>query len=104
LLLALGTKGLAQHSTGTSPIAAQGLGNPRTRSVRITSSEVTDPDVAVSPDGKWMVITALGHLFRLSTAGGPTQQLTSGPYYDGNVTRSLVRTISEPSYMAKFLD
>ena len=82
LLVALGTIGLAQHTTGTPPIAAQGPGDPPTRSVRITSSEVTDPDVAVSPDGKWMIITALGHLFRLSTAGGPTQQLTSGPYYD----------------------
>jgi len=74
LLFALGTTGFAQHTTGN--------GDPPTRSVRITSSEVTDPDVAVSPDGKWMVVTALGHLFRLSTSGGPTQQLTSGPYYD----------------------
>ena len=82
LLFALGTTGLAQHTTGTPAIAVQGPGDPLTRSVRITSSEVTDPDVAVSPDGKWMIITALGHLFRLPTAGGPTQQLTSGPYYD----------------------
>ena len=82
LLFALGTTGLAQHTTSTPPIAVQGPGDLPTRSVRITSSEVTDPDVAVSPDGKWMIITALGHLFRLSTAGGPTQQLTSGPYYD----------------------
>jgi Tol biopolymer transport system component len=74
--------GSAQHITGTPPAAVQGLGKPPIRSVRITSSQVTDPDVAVSPDGKWMIITALGHLFRLSTAGGPTQQLTSGPYYD----------------------
>jgi hypothetical protein len=63
LLFALETTGLAQHTTGTPPIAVQGPGDPPTRSVRITSSEVTDPDIAVSPDGKWMIITTLGHLF-----------------------------------------
>ena len=82
LLFALGTTALAQPSIGTPPNAVQRPGNPAPRSLRITTSEVTDPDVAVSPDGQWMIITALGHLFRLSTAGGPAQQLTSGLYYD----------------------
>jgi dipeptidyl aminopeptidase/acylaminoacyl peptidase len=53
-----------------------------TRSVRITTKEVTDPDVAVSPDGSWLVFTALGHLFQLPAAGGATKQLTSGPFCD----------------------
>jgi hypothetical protein len=34
-----------------------------TRLIRITTKEVTDPDVAVSFDGKWLIFTALGHLF-----------------------------------------
>jgi len=53
-----------------------------TRSIRITTKEVTDPDVAVSPDGSWLVFTALGHLFRVPAAGGAAKQLTSGPSYD----------------------
>ena len=55
---------------------------PLTRSIQITTKEVTDPDVAVSSDGRWLVFTALGHLFQLPVAGGATKQLTSGPYYD----------------------
>jgi len=53
-----------------------------TRSIRIATQEVTDPDVAVSSDGRWLVFAALGHLFQLPAAGGATKQLTSGPYYD----------------------
>ena len=65
-----------------APALAQGNENPPTRSIRISTEEVTDPDVAVSPDGRWLVFTALGHLFRLPTTGGAAKQLTSGPYYD----------------------
>jgi dipeptidyl aminopeptidase/acylaminoacyl peptidase len=61
---------------------AQGVGSPLTRSITITIKEVTDPDVAVSSDGSWLVFTALGHLFQLPVAGGVAKQLTSGPYYD----------------------
>jgi Tol biopolymer transport system component len=67
---------------GVAPALAQGVVSPPTRSIKITTKEVTDPDVAVSPDGNWLVFTALGHLFRLPAAGGAAQQLTSGPYYD----------------------
>ena len=65
-----------------APALAQNVENPPTRSLRISTKEVTDPDVAVSSDGRWLVFTALGHLFRLSAAGGVAKQLTFGPYYD----------------------
>ena len=65
-----------------APASAQGAESPPTRSIRIATKEVTDPDVAVSPDGSWLVFTALGHLFRLPATGGAAEQLTSAPYYD----------------------
>jgi Tol biopolymer transport system component len=65
-----------------APALAQSVVSPPTRSIKITTKEVTDPDVAVSPDGSWLVFTALGHLFRLPVTGGAAQQLTSGPFYD----------------------
>ena len=43
-----------------------------TRTVEIDTGEITRPDVAVAPDGSWLVFTALGHLIRLSTDGGTT--------------------------------
>ncbi|MCK5351948.1 PD40 domain-containing protein [bacterium] len=55
-----------------------------TISVEIESTEVTRPDVAVSPNGKWMIFNALGHLFRLPVEGGEAQQLTFGPYFDSD--------------------
>ncbi len=61
---------------------AQNVENPPTRSIKISTKEITDPDVAVSPDGRWLVFTALGHLFQLPTTGGEAKQLTTGPYYD----------------------
>ncbi len=60
----------------------QNVENPPTQSLRISTKEVTDPDVSVSSDGSWLVLTALGHLFQLSTTGGVAKQLTFGPYYD----------------------
>ena len=61
---------------------AQSVENPPTRSVKISTKEVTDPDLAVASDGRWLVFTALGHLFQLSTTGGAARQLTFGAYYD----------------------
>jgi WD40 repeat protein len=61
---------------------AQNVENPPTRSIRLSTKEVTDPDVAVSSDGRWLVFTALGHLFQVPTTGGAAKQLTFGPYYD----------------------
>ena len=65
-----------------SSALAQDAENPPTRSIKISTKEVTDPDVAVSSDGSWLVFTALGHLFQLPTTGGEAKQLTFGPYYD----------------------
>jgi dipeptidyl aminopeptidase/acylaminoacyl peptidase len=66
----------------TAQAQGQGLESAPTRAIRITTKEVTDPDVAVSADGRLLVFTALGHLFQLSTTGGSAKQLTFGPYYD----------------------
>ena len=40
--------------------------------------------MTVSPDGDWLVFTALGHLLRVSESGGAAEQLTSGPWYDSD--------------------
>ncbi|MCH8145396.1 MAG: PD40 domain-containing protein [Gemmatimonadetes bacterium] len=52
------------------------------RTIEFETSEVTTPDVALSPDGEWLIFTMLGHLFRLPVEGGTAEQLTFGPYYD----------------------
>lgn len=51
-------------------------------SLEFTTHEVTDPDVAVSPDGTLLVFTLAGHLFRVPIAGGEAEQLTFGIAYD----------------------
>jgi imidazolonepropionase-like amidohydrolase/Tol biopolymer transport system component len=50
--------------------------------VEFETTEITAPDVAVSRDGRWLIVTMLGHLFRLPKEGGQAEQLTFGPYYD----------------------
>jgi imidazolonepropionase-like amidohydrolase/Tol biopolymer transport system component len=52
------------------------------RTIEIETTEVTAPDVAISPDGQWLIFTMLGHLFRLPVEGGEAEQLTFGPYHD----------------------
>lgn len=54
------------------------------KSVRIEIDEITRPDVAVSQSSDFLVITALGHLFRVPTGGGEAEQLTFGPYFDSD--------------------
>ena len=54
------------------------------RTIQFETTEVTAPDVAVSPDGEWLIFTMLGKLFRLPSAGGEAEQLTFGPYYDND--------------------
>ena len=71
-----------------APARAQSVESPPTRTIRVATKEVTDPDVAVSSDGRWLVFTALGHLVQLPAAGGATKQLTSGPFYDSEPTIS----------------
>ena len=68
------------------PLTAQD--NDGWRTIEFATTEVTDPDIAVSPDGKWLIFTMLGHLFRLPVAGGEAKQLTFGPYYDTDVEYS----------------
>ena len=52
------------------------------RTIEFETTEVTRADVALSPDGHWLVFTMLGHLFRLPVTGGTAEQLTFGPFYD----------------------
>ena len=54
------------------------------RTIEIETTEVTAPDVACSPEGKWLIFTMLGKLFRLPLEGGQAEQLTFGPYYDSD--------------------
>jgi imidazolonepropionase-like amidohydrolase/Tol biopolymer transport system component len=48
----------------------------------IEVKEVTTPDISVAPDGKTMVFTIIGHLFKLPIEGGKAEQLTFGPNYN----------------------
>jgi dipeptidyl aminopeptidase/acylaminoacyl peptidase len=50
--------------------------------IEFETTEVTEADVTVSPDGSWLIFTILGHLFRMSVDGGEAEQLTFGPYYN----------------------
>ena len=52
------------------------------RTIQFETREATDPDVAVSRDGQWLVFTMVGKLFRLPVEGGDAEQLTFGPYFD----------------------
>ena len=52
------------------------------RTIEFETTEVTQADVTLSPDGHWLIFTLLGHLFRLPVEGGTAEQLTFGPYYD----------------------
>lgn len=57
-------------------------GMAATRTIEFDTRQVTQPDVVISPDGKTLIFTMLGHLFRLPAGGGSAEQLTFGPYYD----------------------
>jgi imidazolonepropionase-like amidohydrolase/Tol biopolymer transport system component len=52
------------------------------RTLELHTKEITDPDLALSPDGRHLIFTSLGHLFRISVEGGDAEQLTFGPYFD----------------------
>ena len=66
-------------------VAAAMLLAPPTRTVVFETDEVTEAAVAVFPDGKTLAFTMLGHLFRIpAAAGGTAEQLTFGPYFDGD--------------------
>src|ERR1700722_20714691 len=52
------------------------------RTLELQTTQVTAPDVAVSPDDQTLVFTMLGHLFSLPLSGGTAEQLTFGQYFD----------------------
>ena len=54
------------------------------RTLEFQTTQVTSPDVAVSPDGQTIVFAMLGHLFSLPSIGGTAEQLTFGSYYDND--------------------
>ncbi len=63
-------------------LAFLGSSPARAREIEVRTEEFTDPDLALSPDGRALVFTVLGHLFRVSVGGGVAEQLTFGPFYD----------------------
>ena len=58
------------------------------RTIEFETTEVTAPDVAITPDGESLIFTMLGKLFRLPVEGGDAEQLTLGPYYDTDIAIS----------------
>ena len=59
-----------------------------TRTIEFETTQVTQADVTVSPDDRWLVFTILGDLFRMPIGGGNAEQLTFGPFYDSDPTFS----------------
>ncbi|HEU4774042.1 MAG TPA: amidohydrolase family protein [Lysobacter sp.] len=53
-----------------------------TKTVSFSTDEGTWMDVDVSPDGRQLVFSLLGDLYRLPIAGGAAQRITSGPAWD----------------------
>lgn len=53
-----------------------------TKTVRFTTDEGTWLDLDVAPDGRTMVFSMLGDLYRLPITGGRATRLTSGPAWD----------------------
>ena len=58
------------------------------RTIEFDTRQVTQADVAVTPDGQTLIFTMLGHLFRLPATGGSAEQLTFGPFYDTDLAIS----------------
>lgn len=54
----------------------------------IETSEVSSPDITVTPGGESFIFTLLGHLFLLSNEGGEAERLTFGPFFDARPTAS----------------
>ncbi|MBS1486984.1 MAG: PD40 domain-containing protein [Bacteroidetes bacterium] len=49
---------------------------------QLETSEVANPTLSLSPNGKEIVFNLLGHLFTLPVTGGAAKQITFGAYYD----------------------
>ena len=82
------TLGLLTLGTALVPRPALAQDADGWRTIEIETTEVTAPDVAITPDGESLIFTLLGHLFRLPVEGGEAEQLTFGPYYDARPTVS----------------
>jgi Tol biopolymer transport system component/imidazolonepropionase-like amidohydrolase len=54
------------------------------RTLAFDTREVTQPGIAATPDGRFLIFNLLGHLFELPVGGGAARQLTFGPYYDSD--------------------
>lgn len=52
--------------------------------LQFATTQVTDADLALSPDGKQLVFSMLGHLFQMSVEGGTAKQITFGLCYDSD--------------------
>ncbi len=65
-----------------SAVSVPGFAASATNTITIDTQEITRPDVAVGPDGDWLVFTAPGHMFRLPASGGSAEQLTFGPWFE----------------------
>lgn len=54
------------------------------RTLTVETTETTSPSLVVSPDGRSLVVGALGHLHLVRATGGATTQLTTGPSYNSD--------------------
>lgn len=54
------------------------------RPIEIQTTRVTGADLALSPDGRTVIFTLLGHLFSVPAGGGTAEQLTFGPSYESD--------------------
>ena len=84
LLFAGGAELLAQEK----PPAVWDTTKPRgaTREIDFETSEGTWMSLDLSPDGKWIVFDLLGHIFRVSAAGGKAECLTQDSGIAINIT------------------
>lgn len=51
------------------------------KDLKFTTDEVTNPDLALFPNGEGLVFTLLGNLYRMPLTGGKAEQITHGPYF-----------------------
>lgn len=54
------------------------------RTLTISTAELTMPALAVTPDGQSLVASVLGHLVLIPAAGGDARQITSGLSYEAD--------------------
>jgi imidazolonepropionase-like amidohydrolase/Tol biopolymer transport system component len=59
-------------------------GEATAQTIEFKTTQVTDAEMAVSPDGKMLVFSVLGHLFGMPSEGGTAEQLTFGACYDND--------------------